>query len=58
VVSKNDVTGDSLSTKPTTEKFRKGYEGIDWSVKLNTDEAPVDTPKISSDQPLESTKDN
>jgi hypothetical protein len=50
--SKNDVTGDSLKSRPVTEKFSKGFDGIDWSVKLET---PVATPEIPSDKPLEPT---
>jgi hypothetical protein len=55
VVSKNDITGDSLSTKTTTDDYRSGYEGIDWSVKLNTDEAPLESLEDSTDKPLEPT---
>lgn len=33
----NDITGDEIKTKPS-ETYADRYEGIDWSVKLNTDE--------------------
>jgi hypothetical protein len=33
----NPVTGDKIQTKPS-DTYADGYQGIDWSVKLNTDE--------------------
>lgn len=29
----NDVTGDSIQSKQNTEKFRNGYDMIDWGKK-------------------------
>ena len=31
--AKNDVTGDKLKTKPQSNKYRKGYDAIDWGKK-------------------------
>lgn len=31
----NDITGDALRSKVTTENFRTGFDGIDWSDKGN-----------------------
>jgi hypothetical protein len=33
----NPITGDKIQTKPS-DIYADGYSGIDWSVKLNTDE--------------------
>lgn len=33
----NDITGDKIQSKPS-ESYADKYDGIDWSVKLNTDE--------------------
>jgi hypothetical protein len=29
----NNITGDLLKSKPTSESYRNGYGQIDWSVK-------------------------
>lgn len=34
MATKNDITGDSLVSKVSTEKFNKGYDGIDWTLPL------------------------
>ena len=34
MASHNDITGDALVSRVTNKKFDKGFEGIDWSVKL------------------------
>jgi hypothetical protein len=34
----NPITGDEIKTKTVTKAFTDNYAGIDWSVKLNTDE--------------------
>lgn len=33
----NEHTGDAIQTKPSA-KYADNYGGIDWTVKLNTDE--------------------
>ena len=33
--STNDITGDKLKTKPTTDKFRDNYDDIDWGQPVN-----------------------
>ena len=53
MVSKNEITGDSIQTKSTSDAFRKGYEGVDFSIKLET---PVAQPDIPTDKPMESTE--
>lgn len=37
MASHNEHTGDAIQTKPST-KYADNYHGIDWTVKLNTDE--------------------
>lgn len=32
-MSTNDITGDKLKTKVTTDNYRNGFDAIDWSVK-------------------------
>ena len=36
MVSKNDITGDSIVTKGGSKQFDKNFDAIDWSVKLDT----------------------
>jgi hypothetical protein len=37
MTAKNPITGDLIKTKVNhDEKFSKNYDGIDWSVKLET----------------------
>jgi hypothetical protein len=40
-VSRNDITGDAIKTKVNTNqnKFDKGFDGIDWSVKLEPEKS-------------------
>lgn len=33
MATKNDVTGDTLKSKITTDNYRSGFDAIDWSVK-------------------------
>ena len=40
MAAKNDITGDSILSKKGSKNFDKGYDGIDWSVKL--DDGPKD----------------
>jgi hypothetical protein len=50
MTARNDITGDLIKTKVSDDrKFKKGYDGIDWSVKL---EDPAPTP----DKPAEPTQ--
>jgi|APCry1669188879_1035177.scaffolds.fasta_scaffold22780_4 hypothetical protein len=39
MAAKNDITGDSILSKSSSKAFDKGFDGIDWSVKL---EVPQD----------------
>jgi hypothetical protein len=40
MAARNDITGDLIKTKVADDKeYKKNYDGIDWSVKLE------DTPK-------------
>lgn len=34
MATKNEITGDTLISKQTNEKFSKGYDAIDFSKKL------------------------
>ncbi len=46
MVTKNDITGDLLKSKVTNKNFTKGFEGIDWSDKM-------DSPKPAPVKPVE-----
>jgi hypothetical protein len=38
MAARNDITGDLIKTRVgNTDKFKKGYDGIDWSVKMEDD---------------------
>jgi hypothetical protein len=47
----NDITGDALVSKVTNKNFDKGFDGIDWSVKLE----PV--PPVQLELDFEEVKD-
>lgn len=36
MVAKNDITGDSISSKKSSKEFDKNFDAIDWSVKLDS----------------------
>ena len=45
MTSKNDITGDVIKTKISNgKKFKEGFEGIDWSVKLEVTKPTPDKP--------------
>jgi hypothetical protein len=35
MVAKNDITGDSIISKGASKAFDKGFDAIDWSVKIS-----------------------
>jgi hypothetical protein len=37
MASTNPITGDKIQTKPS-DTYADKFDGIDWSVKLNTDD--------------------
>jgi hypothetical protein len=37
MTTKNDVTGDSIQSKQNSDKFRSGWDLIDWSKKKQQD---------------------
>lgn len=37
MAAQNDVTGDSIQSKLSNEKFRNGWDQIDWSKKKQQD---------------------
>lgn len=41
MTSRNDITGDSLTTGVASDAFRDGYDRIFGNKKRNTDPAPV-----------------
>ena len=43
----NDITGDAIRSKPSTENFTTGFAEIDWSVKLGAVEVPTDKPMVT-----------
>ena len=38
--ARNPVTNDLIKSKTSTSEFDKNFDQIDWSVKLDTDQAP------------------
>ena len=39
MAARNDITGDLIKSRVgDTDKFKKGYDGIDWSVKMEDDQ--------------------
>ena len=36
MAAKNDITGDSILSKTATKEFDKNFDGIDWTIKLDT----------------------
>jgi hypothetical protein len=42
MTAKNDITGDVIQTKQTSDKYRQGFDAIDWSKKLEK-QAPKET---------------
>lgn len=36
MVAKNDITGDLLKSKTQSAEYDRGFEGIDWSDKLDS----------------------
>ncbi len=37
MAAQNDVTGDSIQSKLSNDKFRNGWDQIDWSKKKQQD---------------------
>lgn len=37
MATQNDVTGDSIQSKLSNDKFRNGWDNIDWSKKKQQD---------------------
>lgn len=45
MAARNEITGDLIKTKVgDSDKFKKGFDGIDWSVKLEDTVATSDKP--------------
>ena len=38
--ARNPVTNDLIKSKTSSSEFDKNFDGIDWSVKLDTKEPP------------------
>lgn len=50
MAARNEITGDLIKTRVgNSDKFKKGFDGIDWSVKLE-DVTPA------TNQPVEPTQ--
>jgi hypothetical protein len=50
MTARNEITGDLIKTRAgNSDNFKKGFDGIDWSVKLE-DVTPA------TNQPVESTQ--
>lgn len=37
MATQNDITGDSIQSKLSTDKFRSGWDKIDWNKKTQQD---------------------
>lgn len=48
MASYNEITGNCLVTKPATEPYRKGWDGIDWGNKQKPQEVKVEQPVVDS----------
>lgn len=46
MAAKNDITGDTIISRIQSNSYDDGYDGIDWSVKL-------EEPKPATDKPVE-----
>jgi hypothetical protein len=51
MAARNDITGDLIKTRVgNSDNFKKGFDGIDWSVKLEdvtpTTNQPVEPPQL------------
>jgi hypothetical protein len=51
MAARNEITGDLIKTRVgNSDNFKKGFDGIDWSVKLEDDKSttnqPVDTTQL------------
>jgi hypothetical protein len=45
MAARNDITGDLIKTRVgNSDNFKKGFDGIDWSVKLEDTVAPTNQP--------------
>ena len=45
MASINDITGDKIKTKVgNDDRFKEGFEGIDWAVKLEVTKSTADKP--------------
>jgi hypothetical protein len=57
MAARNDITGDLIKTRVgNTDKFKKGYDGIDWSVKMEDDSKDYETESLN-DLGLDLTQD-
>lgn len=57
MAARNEITGDLIKTRVgNTDNFKKGYDGIDWSVKMD-DEPKDDEPEALEDLGLDLTQD-
>jgi hypothetical protein len=50
MTARNDITGDSIATKTSTESYRDGWDRIFGKKKSDTNEAIVDLAGISDEQ--------
>jgi hypothetical protein len=50
MAARNEITGDLIKTRVgNSDKFKKGFDGIDWSVKLE-DVTPAPTEPVEPTQ--------
>ena len=52
-MSKNDITGDTLTSKPSSIEFRANYDAIFRKHKYGTEEKDVNPPLVNSDSKIE-----
>ena len=51
MATKNDITGDTLKTKPASEKYRENWDRI-FGNKTPQQEKPSESKDIQSDQAM------
>ncbi len=45
MAARNEITGDLIKTRVgNSDNFKKGFDGIDWSVKLEDAKSTTDKP--------------
>jgi hypothetical protein len=54
MASYNEITGSCLITKPATDTYRKGWDGIDWGTKAKTEDVKAEQTEVKAEDKPES----